>query len=71
MEGLVFEGSNDLKDWTRLTDPAFKTLAWQNLPSLDDGAFRYLRVRNGPTTSIPEFRYYLNIAELRVFGELR
>ncbi len=71
MEGLVFEGSNDLHQWTRLTDPTFKTLAWQNLPSLDDGAWRYLRVRNGPSVPVAEFRYYLNIAELRVFGSVR
>jgi hypothetical protein len=71
MEGLVFEGSNDLQHWTKLTEPTFKTLAWQNLPSLDGGAWRYLRVRNGPSVPVAEFRYYLNIAELRVFGELR
>ncbi len=69
MHGLVFEGSNDLQHWTRLTEPTFKTLSWQNLPSLDDGAWRYLRVRNGQP--VVEFAYYLNIAELRIFGDVR
>ncbi|SDT06240.1 putative Ig domain-containing protein [Actinoplanes derwentensis] len=62
LPGLVLQGSNDLSTWTTLTGPAFKTLAWQNLPSLHDGRFRYLRAAN--TT-------YINIAELRIFGDVR
>ena len=69
MDDLVFEGSNDRQTWTRLTEPTFKTLSWQNVPSLDDGAWRYLRVRNGH--QVPEYRYFLNIAELRIFGDVR
>ncbi len=59
MDDLVLEGSNDLSSWTTLTDPTFKTLSWQNLPSNDDGGFRYLRVANGAL---------IDIAELRLFG---
>ncbi len=59
MNGLVFEGSNDLSTWTTLTAPTFKTLTWQNLPAMDDGAYRYLRVKNG---------MLIHIAELRLLG---
>jgi hypothetical protein len=59
MDGLVFEGSNDLSSWTTLTDPTFKTLSWQNLESSEDEGFRYLRVKNG---------MLIHIAELRLFG---
>ena len=38
MDDLVFEGSNDLSSWTTLTEPTFKTLSWQNLPSQEEGA---------------------------------
>ncbi|MFK4760089.1 discoidin domain-containing protein [Microbacterium sp. ZW T5_45] len=56
------EGSNDLATWTRLTDNAKGTLAWQTLakssaaPSTE---FRYIRVANND---------WINIAELRLFG---
>ena len=60
MDGLVFEGSNDLSSWTTLTEPTFKTLSWQNLPSSGDEGFRYLRVKNG---------MLIHIAELRLFGD--
>jgi hypothetical protein len=60
LPGLVLQGSNDLSAWTTLTAPGFKTLAWQNLPSLDHGAYRYLRVTNST---------YIDIAELRIFGD--
>jgi hypothetical protein len=59
MDGLVFEGSNDLSSWTTLTDPTRKTLAWQNLPASGDEGFRYLRVKNG---------MLIHVAELRLFG---
>jgi hypothetical protein len=59
MADLVLQGSNDRTTWTTLTDPTFKTLSWQNLPSRDDGGFRYLRVTNGAL---------IDIAELRIFG---
>ena len=58
---LVFQGSNDLKNWTTLTGPGFKTLSWQNLPSITSGDFRYLRVANST---------FIDIAELRIFGHL-
>jgi hypothetical protein len=58
---LVLQGSNDLQNWTTLTGPGFKTLSWQNLPTLDHGDFRYLRVANST---------FIDIAELRVFGSL-
>jgi hypothetical protein len=61
MNDLVFQGSNDLENWTTLTDPTYKTLSWQNLPSSDDGGYRYLRVSNGAL---------IDIAELRLFGTL-
>ncbi|HEX2143773.1 MAG TPA: discoidin domain-containing protein, partial [Glycomyces sp.] len=61
MADLVLEGSNDLESWTTLTDPTFKTLAWQNLPSKDDGGYRYVRVKNGAL---------IDIAELRLFGSV-
>jgi hypothetical protein len=59
MNGLVFEGSNDLSSWTTLTEPTFKTLSWQDLPTSGDEAYRYLRVTNG---------MLIHIAELRLFG---
>ncbi|MFC7529311.1 putative Ig domain-containing protein [Actinoplanes sp. GCM10030250] len=59
---LVFQGSNDRTNWTTLTGAKFKTLSWQNLPSLTDGEFRYLRVASST---------YVNVAELRIFGDLR
>ena len=61
MDGLVFQGSNDLSNWTTLTDPTFKTFSWQNLDSSEEESFRYLRVRNGMPT---------HIAELRLFGSI-
>jgi hypothetical protein len=66
MADLVLEGSNDLSSWTRLTDPTSKTLAWQELPSLDSashdsGGYRYVRVSNGAL---------IDIAELRLFGSV-
>lgn len=59
MADLVLEGSNDLSSWTRLTEPSSKTLAWQELPSVDGGGYRYVRVSNGAR---------IDIAELRLFG---
>ncbi|MCD0442441.1 putative Ig domain-containing protein [Glycomyces sp. A-F 0318] len=59
MDGLVLEGSNDLSTWTALTAPTVKTLAWQELPSHDEGSYRYVRVANGAL---------IDIAELRLFG---
>ncbi len=56
MDGLVFEGSNDLANWTTLTDPTFKTFSWQNLDSSKEESFRYLRVKNGMWTHIAELR---------------
>ncbi|MEU6247965.1 putative Ig domain-containing protein [Glycomyces sp. NPDC047010] len=58
LPGLVFEGSDDLSDWTALTDPPFKTYAWQNVDA-DGGAYRYLRITN---------TNWINITELRVYG---
>jgi hypothetical protein len=60
MVDQVLEGSNDLQNWTTLTDPTRAEHDWQNLDSLDEGGFRYLRVANGNR---------INIAELRVFGD--
>ncbi|MBA2945475.1 discoidin domain-containing protein [Streptomyces himalayensis] len=62
MVDQVLEGSDDLKNWTRLTDPTVAELDWQNLDSLDESGFRYLRISNGNR---------INIAELRVFGDYR
>lgn len=62
MSDLVLEGSNDLQTWRRLTAPTERTLEWQNLTSSGEGAYRYLRVRNGAI---------IGIAELRVFGTLQ
>ncbi|MGW0609239.1 discoidin domain-containing protein [Streptomyces sp. NPDC002788] len=57
----TLEGSNDLVNWTRLTKPSETTHDWQNRSSLDDGSYRYLRIRNGTIISV---------AELRVYGEV-
>jgi hypothetical protein len=62
MADQVLEGSNDLKNWTRLTAPTMAEHDWQNLDSLDESGFRYLRVSNGNR---------IDIAELRVFGDFR
>jgi hypothetical protein len=62
MADQVLEGSNDLHTWTRLTDPTVAELDWQNLDSLEEGTYRYLRVSNGNR---------IGIAELRVFGDFR
>ncbi|KUO21349.1 discoidin domain-containing protein [Streptomyces dysideae] len=62
MVDQVLEGSNDLRNWTRLTDPTVAEHDWQNLDSLDESGFRYLRISNGNRISI---------AELRVFGDYR
>ncbi|MCC3761468.1 putative Ig domain-containing protein [Glycomyces sp. TRM65418] len=62
MWSQVLEGSNDLENWTRLTDPSRPTLDWQDLPSRDDGSYRYLRVSNGNI---------IGIAELRLYGDYR
>ncbi|SDL33894.1 Putative Ig domain-containing protein [Glycomyces sambucus] len=61
MADLVLEGSNDLQDWTRLTDPAVKNLDWQGLDADGGDGYRYLRIANGAL---------IDIAELRVFGNL-
>jgi len=61
MADLVLEGSNDLSSWTTLTEPTFKTLSWQHLPSLADGSYRYLRIANGAL---------IDVAELRLFGSV-
>ncbi|MQM28351.1 putative Ig domain-containing protein [Glycomyces albidus] len=61
MADLVLEGSNDLREWTTLTDPTVKTLSWQHLDAFGEDGFRYLRVVNGAAIAI---------AELRVFGSL-
>ncbi|GAB2874203.1 putative Ig domain-containing protein [Streptomyces mayteni] len=62
LDNLVFQGSNDLREWTDLTASPAKVLAWQNLASRDGGAYRYLRVRADRGISI---------AELRVHGDVR
>ncbi|MCH7231206.1 discoidin domain-containing protein [Glycomyces sp. L485] len=62
MWAQVLQGSNDLVNWTRLTDPSEPTYDWQNRPSLDDGGYRYLRVLNGTI---------IGIAELRLYGDFR
>jgi hypothetical protein len=56
---LAFQGSNDLDHWTTLNDDASKTYSWQNLPSADDGGFRYLRIAKSTN---------INVTELRAFG---
>jgi hypothetical protein len=62
IDNLVFQGSNDLENWTTLTEPAFRGFDWQNLESSDDETpYRYLRVRN---------RYAISIAEFRLFGDI-
>ncbi|MFG3341588.1 putative Ig domain-containing protein [Glycomyces sp. NPDC048151] len=61
MDDLVLQGSNDLQNWTTLTDPSFKTLSWQNLPADDAESYRYLRIANGAL---------IDIAELRLHGTL-
>lgn len=55
-EDLVFEGSDDLEDWTRLTDPPRKVLAWQNLPAASGDGYRYLRVTANRGVSVLELR---------------
>ncbi|MEV3935294.1 putative Ig domain-containing protein [Glycomyces sp. NPDC049804] len=59
MDGQVLQGSNDLQHWTTLTDPTFKTLSWQHLPSQSDEGFRYVRIANN---------VLIDVAELRLFG---
>ena len=59
---LHIEGSNDLTTWTRVTDNAVGTLAWQTLARPAGTAvtgYRYLRIVN---------TNWINIAELRLFG---
>jgi len=59
---LHFEGSNDLATWTRVTNNAVGTLAWQtvNLPTGTTATgYRYLKIANTD---------WINIAELRLFG---
>ncbi|MDA1358283.1 Ig domain-containing protein [Glycomyces luteolus] len=61
IDNLVFQGSNDLQNWTTLTEPAFRGFDWQNLESDDDTPYRYLRLRN---------RYAISISEFRLFGDI-
>ncbi|WP_129788203.1 putative Ig domain-containing protein [Promicromonospora panici] len=61
MAGMVFQGSNDLENWTTLTEPTFKGFDWQNLDSADTTPYRYLRVGN---------RDVIPIAEVRIFGQI-
>ena len=59
---LHLEGSNDLKNWTVLTNNAQPTLNWQTWglrPGLTPTPFRYLKIANTD---------WINIAELRLFG---
>ncbi|WP_205326096.1 putative Ig domain-containing protein [Glycomyces sp. YM15] len=59
MDDQVIQGSNDLSTWTTIADASYKSLSWQNLPSKEAEAYRYLRIVN----SAPIY-----IAELRLFG---
>jgi hypothetical protein len=59
MNDQVIQGSNDLDTWTTVSDASFKTFSWQNLPSMEEEGYRYLRITN----SAPIY-----IAELRLFG---
>ena len=59
---LHLEGSNDLTTWTKVTNNAVGTLAWQTLAAPTGQTvtgYRYLKIAN--TT-------WINIAELRLFG---
>ncbi|NQX12678.1 putative Ig domain-containing protein [Microbacteriaceae bacterium VKM Ac-2855] len=60
---LHLEGSNDLTTWTRVTQNARATLAWQGLPmdnpSTSAQPYRYIRIIGGD---------WINIAELRLKG---
>ncbi|KRE30589.1 hypothetical protein [Agromyces sp. Soil535] len=57
------QGSNDNVNWTRITNNATSTLAWQTLdrpdPSAEPVAYRYIRITNTD---------WINFAELRLFG---
>lgn len=61
IEGLVFEGSADLQNWSKVADSPRKTLSWQALNATGDTASRYLRV------TAPRG---ISIIELRAFGSL-
>ena len=59
---LHLEGSNDLTNWTVLTNNAQPTLNWQTWglrPGATPTAYRYLKIANTD---------WINIAELRLFG---
>jgi len=61
IDTMVFQGSNDLENWTTLTEPVFRGYDWQNLESDGDESYRYLRLRN---------RYAVSVAEFRIFGDI-
>ena len=61
LNGLRFEGSNDLTSWTPLTSNVVATPRWQRLEGLDEASCRYLRLTN---------RNIINVAEVRLFGEV-
>ncbi len=61
MPDLVFQGSNDLEDWTTIAEQPFKTMQWQSLDATNTGDFRYLRISNST---------FIDIAELRVSGSV-
>lgn len=59
---MRLEGSHDGQAWTRLTPRVpVKTLEWQQWAVADPTAYRFIRIANGQI---------LNVAELRLFGEI-
>jgi hypothetical protein len=61
IDTMVFQGSNDLENWTTLTQPVFRGYDWQNLESDGDESYRYLRLRN---------RYAVSVSEFKLFGDI-
>lgn len=59
LSGLRFEGSTDGTTWTPLTSDVRASSSWQRLTSIEDDAFRYIRLTNANT---------INLAETRIFG---
>ncbi|MBE1879020.1 putative Ig domain-containing protein [Myceligenerans pegani] len=58
MPDMVFQGSNDLENWTTVAEQPFKTMQWQALDATDTGSYRYLRVSNSTFIDIAELRFH-------------
>jgi hypothetical protein len=64
VNGAYLQGSADGATWTTISSKAAASANWQTLTISDKSTYRYIRIIN-------ESRWYLNMAEIKLYGKQR